>query len=113
MIPGRLAVASDDSLPHINQAARRILAGVGMRAHPAKILRFCAQARARVDAQARAAKFPAELIDALTPLVRCAAGCSGSSGERCSTVRWGRGVRTGTCSTAPAVTGRRCRPIAS
>ena len=81
MIPGRLAVASDDDLLRMNQAARRILAEVGMRVHSEKILRFCADAGARVDHQARTAKFPGKLIDELTPLARRAAG-EGSSPRR-------------------------------
>ncbi len=70
MIPGRLIVASDDDLLRMNDAARRILAKVGMRVHSEKILRFCADAGAQVDTQARTARFPAALIDELTPLTR-------------------------------------------
>lgn len=68
MISGRLRVATDDDLLRMNEAARRILAEVGMRVHSEQILRFCADAGAQVDAQARTAKFPPELIDELTPL---------------------------------------------
>ncbi len=58
MIPGRLVVAADDDLLRMNQAARRILAEVGMCVHSGKSLRFCAAAGAQVDPQARSAKFP-------------------------------------------------------
>lgn len=68
MIPGRLIVASDDDLMRMHAAAKRILSEVGMRVHSEKILRFCASSGAQVDPQARTAKFPAGLIDELTPL---------------------------------------------
>ncbi len=51
----------------MNEAARRIVGEVGMRVHSEKILRFCADAGAEVNLQARTAKFPPELIDELTP----------------------------------------------
>lgn len=68
MIPGRLAVASDDDLLQMNDAARRIVAEVGMRVHSDKILQFCEDAGAQVDSQQRTAKFPSELVDDLIPL---------------------------------------------